>query len=87
MEKQLEEEIFEALKSIYNNPTNKDQYGQLQKPALGRGTVKSMLSEQAFEYLDTGKSLYGKMSWYNAKFGVYQAVDFKDAFYNRIKPF
>lgn len=85
MEKQLEEEIFEALKSIYNDPTNRDQYGQLQKPTLGKGIVKSMLSEQAFDYLDTGKSFYGKMSWYGGKFGNYQAVDFKEAFGIRIK--
>lgn len=81
----MEQEIFEVLNSICNDPANHDQYGQLQKPALGRGTVKALLSESAFEHLDTGKSIYGKMSWYGGRFGNYQAVDLSKAFKNKVR--
>lgn len=81
----LEEEIFDALKSIYQDPSKKDQYGQLQKPSLSRANLKDKLSDKAFEYLDNGKSIYGSMCLYGGKFGNYHAIDLTSIFRTKVK--
>lgn len=80
----MEKEIFSALADIYNNKDNKDRYGQTVVFNFREGVLKSKLSEDAFNFLSEGNSVYGKFSTYGGILGVYKALTLSTQFYKQI---
>jgi hypothetical protein len=81
----IELEIFEALYGIYNNPENKDQFGQTRVSNYNKGTMEKVLTKYAFEYLLEGKSAYGKFSNYGDRFSIFQAITLSSKFYEKVR--
>ena len=78
-----ENEIFEAINKIYSDKGNKDRYGQTPTFEYREARLKEMLSQDSFDYLKSGNSVYGTFSTYGGKIGIYSALTLKIDFYNR----
>jgi len=78
-----ENEIFEAINKIYSDKDSKDRYGQTPIFEYREARLKEMLSQDSFDYLKSGKSVYATFSTYGGKVGVYSALNIKIEFYNR----
>jgi hypothetical protein len=83
--RKLEAEIYSAMYEIYSNPNNKDKYGQVGISNYTAFALKKRMSEAAFDYLDKGYSIYGKIQTYAAVFGLYKALNPTREFYQQTK--
>lgn len=79
----VEDEIFDAIYKIYSDPSNKDRYGQVHIRNYNASKLKSLLSEEAYKYLESGNSVYGKLGLYGGQLGTYYAVNPTTAFYDK----
>lgn len=70
-----DQEIFKLFQSIYNDPTNKDRYGQTGIFNFREAVLKAGLSKAAYDHLNSGKSKYGKFSTYSNPNFLYRAVN------------
>lgn len=82
---ELEEEIFQALKSIYTNKDNEDQYGQVHVRYYAMWIMKRILSPKAIWWLQYGKCKYGTFTLYGGSLGEYHAVTVTSEFYQAVR--
>ncbi len=80
---ELEEEIYKALYGIYTNPDNEDKYGQTHVSNYSIGVMRKSLTQQSFNYLLDGKSMWGKFCTYGNGYNVYPAINLSNNFYRR----
>ena len=79
----LENEIYKGILNIYSNPNNEDQYGQVGVWNFTENHMRTILTEEAFNYLNANKSIYAIFSTYGGRFGTYKALTLKNTFYER----
>jgi hypothetical protein len=78
-----ENEIFDAINKIYSDKDSKDRYGQTPIFEYREARLRKMLPQDSFDYLKSGKSVYGTFSTYGGSFGTYSALTITKEFYNR----
>ena len=78
-----EQEIFKVLYDTYSSPKNKDAFGQTHISNYSEVIMKKLLTEDAFNFLVKGESVYGKFSTYGNRISTYKAVSLSSKFYEK----
>ena len=77
--------IFDAINSIYKDPSNKDEYGQVGIFQYSKSKLESMLPTEAIKHIESGKCPYGRFSTYGGSYGTYKAINPTSEFYQKAK--
>lgn len=81
----LDQAILKAFQSIYSDPSNRDQYGQVGIINYREAVLKDLLSEEAIEHLNSGKCKYGRLMTYGNSSFTYRSVSPTSDFYSDLR--